>query len=259
MAVSNKLSMAAGRIEQAYLNAEERNKAKRELESKILNLQTAKDEALFVYNIVVKSEKRLALKAAQFREQRKEELTSEIKGALDLIFPEEDFQVMIHWDSRGKKPLAKILIGIKDSKGEIGWCAPRNVNGEFVKQLISFTTLSSISAMLGATFFCADESLNSGDNISLESSEGLIKRLLRIFQMFIIEHKEAFYQNIPRREFHLNKIRGANRSKFSGYVEILDVVDVDTEGNEEHIKLGDGLDNGLIAELQSKDEIQFEN
>jgi len=231
MARSQLLERAVGQLDSMLDNAKINNEKKRVQELAIAELSEKVVECQQIYGIIIKLLDRLTKHAAAFRKTRKNQLTLDVKRVLSLVFPDEGFDVNIDWDASRGKPLAKVLTGLPNPDGSIDWCAPKNIHGEFVKQLIGFTVLVNIVVMLNASFFYGDEALNSGDDDSLLTTKPIIDKFREVIQMIVVEHKSAFYSDIDRREICLRKLPGnmndsTVNAKYSGYVEISKTVDL---------------------------------
>ena len=225
MANSRVLERALGSFESRIQMAEINNKKKEEQEKILRELEESLTAASQFYTLIQNLTKELTIKATNLRNTRKTHLENETKRVLSLIFPDEKFDVKIEWSELKGVPQAQILTGLPGPDGQIEWCPPRNVHGELAKQLISFTCLANIAIMLGASFFGSDEALNSGDNESLMDTKPLMDKLNEALQFIVIEHKEAFFNNIDRREIHLKKVNETN-DKYSGHVIIEEEKDI---------------------------------
>lgn len=226
MASSRILERALGSFESRIQMAEINNKKKEEQENILKELEEALSTSANFYTLIQNLTKELTIKATNLRNTRKTHLENETKRVLSLIFPDEKFDVKIDWSELKGVPQAQILTGLPGPNGNIEWCPPRNVHGELAKQLISFTILCNISIMLGASFFGSDEALNSGDNDSLMDTKPLMDKLSEALQFVVIEHKEAFFNNIDRKEIHLKKVNTDDGDKYSGHVVIEEEKDI---------------------------------
>lgn len=220
MAVSARLEGALGRLSQTIMVADENNKRKQEVGNAVAELNTGLKQAENLDKLMTYLIKNLTIYSANFRNTRKSELEDETRRVLKFVFPNEGFDIKIDWSEGRGRPQAQILTGLKGPNGVVEWCPPRNVHGEFAKQLIAFTTICNIAIMLGSQTFCSDEALNSGDDESLVSTKPLMDKLGELLQFIVIEHKDNFYKNIDRREILLEKIPGDGGS-YSGYVQIV--------------------------------------
>ncbi len=145
--------------------------------------------------------------ASEYREQRIAFLEREIELNLSLLLPEENFKVKIDFSNRNGEPQASLYIG-KDHGSSTQYYLARGQNGNFVKQVISFSVIYSINSLRGSSFLAMDEALASGDQESLLDLTDLFNRLLENgLQCIIIEHKEEQYRNLPKTMFNLKKDR----------------------------------------------------
>lgn len=220
--ISGKLQQRIGAIQNA-IAVGTRNNAERERYVKALMDVSAICENLEkCRNILTVISRDLEISITQYREQQLDRLTAETKKVLDVVFPDEDFQVAIDWDVQRGNPVATVLLGKKLQDGTIDWFPPTMCNGEFVKQLVAFIMIAKMNSMLGARLFCTDECLNSGDNESLENVSVALNRLKDYLQLISIEHKKAYYTGITHKEINLVKHRAPDTNNpDAGWVEII--------------------------------------
>jgi hypothetical protein len=209
--------------------AESQNKRKKALEATIAELSEKQQMLLKYISVYDRIVKQLQIKAASYRAQRKTELEEMTTTVLRRAFPNEEYQIKIDWNSTGTKPTAQILNSVTAKDGSVEYYPPSHINGELAKQVIAFTTLCSMCGMLNADFIGYDECLNSGDDNSLVDIKPLFDKLMEAFQIIMIEHKDSLYQNLNRREIHIDKI-GGDDEPMSGETKIIRVSEVD--GNE---------------------------
>lgn len=166
-------------------------------------------------------------------------LEQEIANCLKLVFPEEDYNVRIDWktNSGSGEPSAVMMIGKRMPDGTYDYMPPSLQNGGLAKQLISFSAVSSILAMLGCKCIFVDEAFNSGDGRSLQELAPLLMSLLdKGIQITGIEHKMQVFDGLPRRVFDLQK------NRITGSVSIVETNDYNMDDLKEVSKLAQGLE-----------------
>lgn len=225
MALNERLSIGIGRLDMAVSMAESKNKQKEILEETIKSMSEKYQRLTQYVSIYDSILKVLQVKAASYRAQRKTTLEEVTTTVLKSAFPNEEYQIKIDWNSNGTRPTAQILNSVSTSDGKVEYYPPSHINGELAKQTIAFTTLCSMCGMLNADFIGYDECLNSGDNDSLTDIKPLFDKLMSTFQILMIEHKDSLYQNLNRREIHIDKV-GGNDEPMSGETRIIDVKEV---------------------------------
>lgn len=225
MALNSNLSNLTGKLDMLISMAESKNKQKKELEN-VVKLMSEKYQKLSQYtNLYENMVKILQARAATYRNQRKTTLEETTTTVLKSAFPDEEYQLKIDWNSNGTRPTAQILNSVSTADGNVEYYPPSHINGELAKQVIAFTTLCSMCGMLNADFIGYDECLNSGDNDSLMDIKPLFDTLQKNFQIIMIEHKDSLYQNLNRREIHIDKV-GSTEEPLSGETKIMHVREV---------------------------------
>lgn len=182
-------------------------------------------------------------------------LEQDIKNSLDLVFPDEDFNVKIEPNDNNGDPTAILYIGKKDLTGNsdnaedgIDWQLPVLQNGGLVKQLISFSAISSILGMLGVRELFLDEAFNSGDSKSLaELSPYFMKLFSDGFQILCIEHKQEVYTSLPHRAFYYKKDRTLDKI-YLDYFE--------DKGQLDFSKMSELLKNGSLNSQAALDQLK---
>lgn len=225
MALNERLSNLIGRLDMAVSMAETRNKEKKILEENIAVMSEKYQQLLYYNQLYDYMVKILQAKAAAYRQERKTTLEEVTTTVLRSAFPNEEYQIKIDWNSNGTRPTAQILNSVSTKDGNVEYYPPAHINGELAKQTIAFTTLCSMCGMLNADFIGYDECLNSGDNDSLVDIKPLFDKLQKNFQIIMIEHKDSLYQNLNRREIHIDKV-GGNDEPMSGETKVMNVLEV---------------------------------
>ena len=210
-----------GSLQQQLITAEETNRKRQEyldtyfeynrkysiLDSRFKNLKTT--------NAIV----------MRILEKRRDNIIKSIEerteAILAIILPEENYHVQITYTTRGKNYISEVFIGKDSGNGNIVWSRPKGTNGEFMKQLISFSILASINSLLGSEFLLMDEPFSSSDNINVSKMQPIIELMLtQGLQLLFIEHKHELYENIPHNIIQLIKHRSPSDIE-EGYVEVL--------------------------------------
>lgn len=225
LALNEKLSNFAGKLDLAVDMAESQNNQKKLLEEKIELMSSSLEKLNFQVNLYDTMIKVLQIKAANYRAQRKTELEEMTTTVLKSAFPNEEYEIKIDWNSTGVRPTAQILNSVSSPDGTTEYYPPSHINGELAKQIIAYTTLCSMCGMLNADMIGYDECLNSGDNDSLVDIKPLFDKLQKNFQIIMIEHKDSLYQNLDRREIVIDKVGGTNEP-MSGETKVIGVREV---------------------------------
>lgn len=147
-------------------------------------------------------------------------LEQRVESILRIILPEEDFKIRITYQAVRGKYQSEVLIGKKDSSGEVIWSRPRGTNGGFMKQLISFSILASIDILLHSKFLFMDEPFSSSDTVNVSKMKPVFDLMLdQGLQLLFIEHKKELYETIDHNLIHLYKHRSSSDAH-AGYVEV---------------------------------------
>lgn len=161
------------------------------------------------------------LKMEQFQSECIRNLEHRVETILALIMPEEQFKVRITFQPLRGKYVSEVYTGKERSDGSITWSKPRSANGDFIKQLVSFSIVCSLNLMLGATKVFADEPFSSSDPVNVSKLAPVFDMMLEEgLQVIIIEHKETLYAGMSHNEINLLKHRHPV-SEHKGYVEVL--------------------------------------
>lgn len=161
------------------------------------------------------------------------EVSERTEAILAVIIPEENFKILITYEPSGKDYVSEVLVGKALESGEIHWSHPKGTNGEFIKQLISFSMLVSINTLLGSNFLFMDEPFSSSDVVNVGKMKPIIELMLKQdLQLMFIEHKPELYENVPHNLIKLMKHRSENIGN-GGFVEVLFNGTVNAMENEE--------------------------
>ena len=242
MSDSKSILSDIGKLKAICEERERQNIEKKELEENLRLYEKTIDRALSNIEICDGVIKRAEVEQSKVRAIKQQKIEESITVSLRAIMPEKNYVARIAWDSRGKVPLARVELAVpQDGVDPMywDWRLPKNINGDFVKQMISLIILTTISRLAGTKIFIADEPANSGDDISLTNTKDIIEKLNDDFQLLFIEHKEAFFTHLNRREIKLKKVNEVSgnvniggklvNGAFAGYIEVVSEKDVMTE------------------------------
>lgn len=238
--MKTQLVARGGALDERIASATEINEKKAQLYEKYSEANTKRAILAERY----KASKLLNSMIMQILDHRRNSILKEVcertEAILAVIIPEENFKIKITYEPCGKDYASEVFVGKALNTGEIHWSRPNGTNGEFVKQLISFSILASINTLLGSNFLFMDEPFSSSDTVNVEKMKPIIELMLaQGLQLMFIEHKHQLYESLPHNLIRLIKHRSGNVEN-GGYVEVLSnsiinplVEEDDTDGNEE--------------------------
>lgn len=187
-------------------NAEESNRKHEEYKNKYNKLSTVLQSGENYQNILECLLLRCKVEDTKFKEERLHFLEEAIQEGFDYIFPNENITPKLEYvPFRGKNVASLKLLVPNPSTTEQDYLQPKNASG-LQKQLIAFTGAATVCDLLGLNKIFVDEAFN---NSSTENKFKLGK-VLEMFkdkgmQIFLISQDVALYQDLPRREIHINK------------------------------------------------------
>lgn len=210
-----------GSLQQQLQTARDNNRKRQELMDKFYE-QNKKYTLLNERHNNLKTTNAIVMRSLEKRRdtilRNVEERTEAI---LAVILPEENFHIHISYTTKGKNYVSEVFIGKETGAGEIVWSRPKGTNGEFMKQLISFSILASINSLLGSKFVLMDEPFSSSDTTNVGKMQPIIEMMLNQgLQLLFIEHKKELYENIPHNIIQLEKHRTPSDAE-EGYVRVL--------------------------------------
>lgn len=161
-----------------------------------------------------------------------ENLQNRMAAILAVFYPDEAFHVRISYHPVRGKFETEVDIGKENGEGRIVWDSPRAQNGDFVKQLVSFSMIASINILLHAGFLFMDEPFSSSDTTNVSKLRyvfGLMQELG--LQLLFIEHKPELYRHIEHNLIQLQKHRHPT-DPAKGYVEVVSIERREPDGDD---------------------------
>ena len=150
-----------------------------------------------------------------YKERRIGYVDDKITERLQHIFPQKS--LVAQTDCDFKRFQTKLRLYLLDRNGYKR--PPFVTEGKGAQQLISYTAAESSLSLLGKNKIYLDEAFsNASEQTQLKIQEILGKSVRDGFQVILIAHSPLIYQELPRREIHLE-------SKSSEYVHDIVVVD----------------------------------
>ncbi|MEG2262854.1 MAG: hypothetical protein RSC43_00055 [Clostridia bacterium] len=230
MATMDRAQQESWKIQDSLLNAARINNTKQEaidIRNQYYLKLTQTDNYLDRLSFITKGS---MLKMEQFRNECLKNLEERVEAILALIMPEEQFKVRITFRTVRGKYISEVYTGKEKPDGTVVWSKPRSANGDFIKQLVSFSIVCSLNLMLGSTKVLMDEPFSSSDNINVGKLQPVFDMMLDAgLQVIIIEHKDALYEHSPHNEISLLKHRHPTE-EYQGFVEVLACERKESEG-----------------------------
>lgn len=210
--------------------AEENNQKREELLRKYHSLRSKYDKLCTYYTKLFTMRKMVMTIMDARRDNVIENLERRVESILAVVLPEEQFHIRITYTPNRGNYYSEVFVG-KEASGGIVWARPKGTNGEFMKQLISFSMLASINILLQSNFLFMDEPFSSSDVTNVGKLKPVFDLMLEQgLQLMFIEHKKELYERMPHKLIRLLKHRSAT-AEHEGNVEVLSIERV--EGNEE--------------------------
>lgn len=152
-----------------------------------------------------------------YKEERLKCLEEQVKANLDIIFPNDNFNVKFQTSTYRGKEVIDFYTGHGNRLFPI-----MMQNGRLFRQICSFSISTMIQILAGCEILIMDEAINSGDIESTKVVSNLIHNLIdNGYQIILIEHKDALYKDLPRVQYNLvrdqehNKITEVIRNEYS--------------------------------------------
>lgn len=139
---------------------------------------------------------------AKYQEKRIHFIENSLSDNIAKLFPNEYFIPKILY-SLERNNIRSELILIDEDKNERH---PRITEGGFMQELIAFTSSIKVLELLGSKTFYLDEAFSKASTINKERMSEVIKGYIdEGLQMILISQSSECYQDLPRREFILEK------------------------------------------------------
>lgn len=216
------IGITAHRIEAAEKTNEQRDEYLRQrdiFKEKLIKVQQYLDSINTLF-------KGTQVAMERYRMTTIENLESRMEVILAAVLPEEDFKVRITYEPVRNKMETRILLGKTQQDGEIIWADPRVQNGDFIKQLVSFSAVASINLLLHSRFLFIDEPFSSSDVTNVKKLKPIIELLQEQgLQLLFIEHKPELYNSMQHNLIKLYKHRSPvdKDGKEGGFVQVVSV------------------------------------
>lgn len=216
-----KLMYKSGALKNAIAAAEETNAKQKMLLEKYYDLNTKYAQMSKRYDNLNTLNSMVMKILSSRRDSIIQSICERTEAILAVIFPDEGFKVKLTYEPRGKNYISEVFIGKSSSDGSIVWGRPRGTNGEFMKQLVSFSILASINSLLDSGFLFMDEPFSSSDTVNVGKMNKIIDLMQKQgLQLMFIEHKRELYESMPHMLIRLIKHRSQSLESV-GYVEVL--------------------------------------
>lgn len=202
-------------------NAEKINTAKTELLGQLGELRERSNRLNAFEHRMNMIYKGTLAKVGEHRTKCIETLESCIEGILAVALPDENFKAKLTFKTYRNNYVSNLYLGKVQADGKIKWQKPKSQNGDFVKQLTSFSVLCALNMMLGSRYLLNDEPFSSSDSENVAKLAPIFQLMQNDgLQIIIIEHKEPLYKSMEHHEINLKKTRVAVEDEFAGFVHI---------------------------------------
>lgn len=233
-------------IENNLATAEENNKQKNTYQAEYAEYQAKADRLRYYDQRVSFIYKGAMERVDKFRVQCLDDLERRVESILAVVYPDEDFKVSITFKMFRGAYQSEVLIGKQQADGTIKWGKPKSRNGEFMKQLVSFSMVASMNLLLGSKFLMMDEPFSSSDPNNVSLLKPVFEMMLENgLQILLIEHKENLFKTIDHNEILLQKHRHPS-DEHKGYVE---VVSIERKFSNDNLDAGP---NGTDSPVQNR-------
>lgn len=219
--LTNQLILESGSLKARIATAETTNAKKKKLLEQYYSLNAKSKKLGTRYeNLNALNSMVMRILAAR-RDSIIQSICDRTEAILGIVFPDEDFKIRITYKPYGKNYVSEVFVGKTAVTGNIIWGRPKGTNGEFMKQLISFSILASINTLLDSGFLLMDEPFSSSDPVNVRKMQPILSLMLQQgLQLLFIEHKRELYENMPHMLIQLIKHRSPT-DEHCGYVEVL--------------------------------------
>ena len=208
-------------------SAKENNNKREELLKKYYELNSKYTKLCRYYKELFEMRKMVMTIMEARRDEVIYNLERRVESILAVVLPEEQFHIKITYTPNRGNYYSEVFVGKETASGEIIWTRPRGTNGEFMKQLISFSMLASINILLQSNFLFMDEPFSSSDTVNVGKLQPVFKLMLdQGLQLMFIEHKKELYERMPHKLIRLLKHRSAT-AEHEGNVEVVSIERID--------------------------------
>ena len=206
-------------IEDEYKSACMKNIQHEEYQNKYNEVRLAEEELTTYFRLLKHIRDVLDVYMVNYSRARRDRIETMCEEILQVLYPTEDFGVLLDIDKSYSKLRAQLFIGHKDQPLS-KWHSPKSSNGGFVQQLAVAAVIHCICTMLNVPVMLMDEQFCSSDSENASIVPKIFIKRREGQQTLLIEHKPEIYEDCPRRMIHLNK----NRVK--GYIDKIEYEDI---------------------------------
>ena len=192
-------------------------------------------------NVLLKTRERYS----SYQKDRIKFLEVCLESNIAFLFPDRGFVPHIDYNIVRKKIKSKLILTDPDNNVR----TPEITEGDFLQQLIGYTSSISILKLLNCKTFYIDEAFSNASAVSKEKMQPIIYNytVRDGLQTIMISQSNECYADLPRREFHLkyedNECKLVDVIDYdldydiSAFDEMLDLIDVKRELGEDTLNL----------------------
>lgn len=138
---------------------------------------------------------------AEFKEGRLKEVSEYITGALSVVFPDRDYEVVLEAEDPSARTRS-IALSLIDSYGQVRY--PFVTEGMLNNQLIAYSAAFALVRAFHYNTIFIDEAFSAAHPSNLKKTAMQIEDAVKNgMQVFLIQQAEEGYEDIPRREIYL--------------------------------------------------------
>lgn len=198
-------------------------------------------------NILLKTRDRYS----KYQQDRIKFLEVSLESNINFLFPDRGFTPHIDYDIYRNKIKSKLVLVDPDKNVR----TPEITEGDFLQQLVGYTSAISILRLLNCKTFFIDEAFSNASGASKDKMQPIIYNytVKDGLQTIMISQSNECYADLPRREFHLEYKNGECK--------LVDVIDYDLEYDttaldEMQYLVNINREDKIDAELDS-DDVSF--
>lgn len=182
-------------------------------------------------------------KYSKYQQDRIKFLEIALESNINYLFPDRGFTPKINYEIFRNKIKSELILIDPDRNIR----TPEITEGDFLKQLIGYTSSISILELLNCKTFYIDEAFSNASSLSKEKMQPIIYKYTKEnnLQTIMISQSNECYLDLPRREFLLEFIN--NECK------LIDVIDYDIEFNPSDFEESLDVLTTENSELNSED------
>lgn len=139
---------------------------------------------------------------SKYQESRVKFIEHSLEEILHILFPSESFTPKLNYSIERNNIKCELVF--IDNQGNVRH--PRITEGDFMKDLIAFTSAIKVLELLGSKTFYIDEAFAHASLSNKEKMGDIIGSYLKEgLQMIMISQSAECYNNLTRKEFYLEK------------------------------------------------------